>query len=145
VTTKIVGCRCDENGRGASWPYIHSQRELSCTSVDYNLPAYPLISSEQSSIILGNLVLLRLSYCRRFRMSGARNKRSPTYIRAYVAANSNVSLFCIWTGSFLLIPFTRPIAGRLKGATAVWPRAYFRTPQGISIPHKPSIFKLILK
>jgi hypothetical protein len=28
---------------------------------------------------------------------------------------------------FLLIPFTQPIAGRLKGVTAVSPQAYFRT------------------
>jgi hypothetical protein len=49
------------------------------------------------------------------------------HIRAYAGANSDVGLFRIWTSSFLLIPFTRPIAGRPKGANAMWPLAYFRT------------------
>jgi hypothetical protein len=51
VTSKMMGCWWHENGRGASWPYIHNQRGLPHISVDYDLPTYPLISSKQSSII----------------------------------------------------------------------------------------------
>jgi hypothetical protein len=68
VTAKMMGYWWAENGKGALWPYIHNQRGLPRIGVDYNLPTYPLISSEWSSIILGNPVLPRPSYRRRFRM-----------------------------------------------------------------------------
>jgi hypothetical protein len=50
-----------------------------------------------------------------------------------------MGLFRIWTVSFLLIPFTWPIAGHLKGATAVWPRAYFCTHVDLGDIHPPHI------
>jgi hypothetical protein len=53
VTTKKMGCWWDENGRGAPWPYIYDQRGLSRTSVDCDVPTYPLVSSKQSSTISG--------------------------------------------------------------------------------------------
>jgi hypothetical protein len=116
---------------------IYTTRESSPhTSVDYNLLAYPLISSEQSSFILGKLVLPHPGYRWWFGMSGELNNLAR-HIRAYAAANSDVGLFCIWTGSLLLIPFIRPTAGCLRRAPVVWPRTYFCTRVDLGDIHAP--------
>jgi hypothetical protein len=93
--------------------------------VGYNLLAYLLICSEQSSFILEEIlcsnarVIVGGSVCR----VGATNPARHT--RAHAAANSDMGLFRIRIDLPLLVSFIRPTTRHPRRAPIVWPRTYF--------------------